>query len=475
MKSVIGRDKEINLLQEYYTSKTAEFVTVYGRRRIGKTFLIRETFKNNFYFYATGLANTSTDNQLYNFNKTLAKHYPDYKKNNFATNWLDAFDALHKYIMANKQKRKVIFIDELPWFDNPKSGFLSAFEYFWNHIASARKDVMLIICGSSASWIIHKLINNKGGLHNRVTQKIKLDPFTLYETEQLLMQKGIKWNQHQIAEAYMAFGGIPYYLQAIRKGLSVTQCIDELFYSKNGLLRSEFSNLYKSLFKHADNYMAVVKALSKKAKGLTRAEIIQIAKLPNGGGLTKVLHELEQCDFIRKYHLINTKKKDALYQLTDFYTLFYYNFIEKLNDLNATNWITQLDSATHRAWSGYAFEQLCLLHAKQIKSALGIAAIYTEISGWRSKNQEKNAQIDLVIDRKDSCINLCEMKFASKTYTIDKKYAENIQNKIGVFKQETNTKKAIFFTMVTTYGVSNNNYAQQWVSNHITLSQLFLL
>jgi uncharacterized protein len=238
---------------------------------------------------------------------------------------------------------------------------------------------MLIICGSSASWIINKLINNKGGLHNRVTQKIKLDPFSLYETEQYLLSKKIKWNQYQIAEAYMAFGGIPYYLNAIRKGLSVTQCIDELFFSTDGLLRNEFDNLYKSLFKHADNYMAVVKALSKKTKGLAREEIIQIAQLPNGGGITKVLNELEQCDFIRKYNLVNDKKKDALYQLTDFYTLFYYNFIEKINTLNENDWINQLDSTIHKAWAGYSFEQLCLQHVKQIKHVLGIAAIHTQV------------------------------------------------------------------------------------------------
>jgi uncharacterized protein len=475
MKNIIGRKKEIEVLLENYNNDAPAFLAVYGRRRVGKTFLIRETFSNDFYFHVTGLANATTEKQLYNFNKTLSKYYSTYKKNSFATNWFDAFDELNNYIESKKVKRKIIFIDELPWFDTAKSDFLSAFEHFWNHWASARKDIMLVICGSSASWIINKLINNKGGLHNRVTQKIKLEPFTLNETEQFLISKKIKWNQYQIAEAYMAFGGIPYYLNAIRKGLSVTQCIDELFFNSDGLLRNEFDNLYKSLFKYADNHMAVVHALSKKTKGLTREEIIQIAKLPNGGGITKVLNELEQCDFIQKYNLVNDKKKDALYQLTDFYSLFYYSFIEKLNGLDENNWITQLNSATHRAWTGYAFEQLCMQHVKQIKHALGIAAIHAQVSGWRSRAQGKNAQIDLVIDRKDNCINLCEMKFASKEYSIDKKYAANIQNKIAAFNQETNTRKAVFFTMVTTYGVSNNNYYQQWISNSITLDKLFML
>jgi uncharacterized protein len=475
MQKITGREKEINLLQELYESGKPEFLAVYGRRRVGKTFLVRECFNNNFYFHVTGLANAGTVRQLHNFNTTLAKYYPAYKPKQFAQNWFDAFAVFTTYLSDKKVKRKVIFIDELPWFDTAKSDFLSAFEHFWNHWASARKDIMLIICGSSAAWIISKLINNRGGLHNRITQKIKLEPFTLHETEQFLLYKNIKWTHYQIAEAYMAFGGIPYYLNAVRKGISVTQCIDELFYNKNGLLRNEFDNLYPSLFKHAGNYMGVVKALSKKAKGLTREEIIQTAKLPNGGGISKVLNELEQCDFIRKYTLVNNKQKDALYQLTDFYTLFYFNFIEKLNNHSELNWITQLDSPTHRSWSGYAFEQLCLMHVKQIKKALGIAAIHATVSGWRSRNLTQNAQIDLVIDRNDKCINLCEMKFSGKEFIIDKRYAANIQNKTGVFKTETNTKKAVFFTMVTTYGVAKNNYYQQWISNSITLSQLYAI
>ena len=475
MKNTIGRKNEIASILEIYNNQKPAFLAVYGRRRIGKTFLIREVFNNDFYFHVTGLAKTTAENQLYNFNKTLSKYYTAYKKNNFATNWFDAFDELNNYLQSKKTKRKIIFIDELPWFDNAKSDFLSAFEHFWNHWASARKDTMLVVCGSSASWIINKLINCKGGLHNRVTHKIKMEPFTLAETAQFLESKKIKWNQYQIAEAYMAFGGVPFYLDGVRKGLSVTQCIEELFFRDNGLLRNEFDNLYKSLFKHPENYMAVAHALSKKTKGLTREEIIKLAKLPNGGGISKVLIELEQCDFIRKYNLVQDKKKDALYQLTDFYTLFYYNFIEKLNTVNNNYWITQLNSTVHRAWRGYAFEQLCMLHTSQIKHALGIAAIHTQVSSWRSRVQKNNAQIDLVIDRKDNCINLCEMKFAEKEYTIDKKYSANIQNKIAAFKVETNTKKAVFFTMVTTYGVSNNNYYQQWISNSITLDKLFLV
>ncbi len=475
MKNIIGRKNEIEIISEIYNNEKPAFLAVYGRRRVGKTFLIREVFDNDFYFHVTGLANSTNEKQLYNFNKTLSKYYKSYSKKDFATNWFDAFDALNNYLQSKKTKRKLIFIDELPWFDIAKSDFLSAFEHFWNHWASARKDTMLVVCGSSASWIINKLINNKGGLHNRVTHKIKIEPFTLCETEQFLTAKKIKWNQYQIAEAYMAFGGIPYYLDAIRKGLSVTQCIEELFFSDNGLLRNEFDNLYKSLFKYPDNYMAVVHALSKKAKGLTREEIIKIAKLSNGGGISKVLNELEQCDFIRKYSLVNDKKKDALYQLTDFYSLFYFRFIQNLNTANSNNWITQLNSTVHKTWCGYAFEQLCMQHTKQIKHALGIAAIHTQASSWRSRTLENNAQIDLVIDRKDNCINLCEMKFAEKEYTMDKKYAANIQNKIAAFKQETNSKKAIFFTMVSTYGVANNNYYQQWVNNSITLDKLFLL
>lgn len=469
MSDVIGRDYEIECLKEYTTSPTSEFIVVYGRRRVGKTFLIRETFNNDFHFYITGKPNSTTALQLQNF-VTVLKKYSKKKRIDTPLNWHEAFVLLEEYLEKLKAKQKLIFIDELPWLDTHKSDFLSSFEHFWNHWASARKDIKLIVSGSAASWIINKIINSTGGLHNRATQKIKLHPFTLQETELFLQNKNIRWNHYQIIEAYMAMGGIPYYLNALKRGKSATQNIDELFFNERGLLKNEFNNLYASLFKNPENYIAVVKAISKKIKGLTRDEIAATAKLSNGGTLTKILTSLEECGFIRKYIPFDKMERDAVYQLIDFYTLFYFNFI--FNKATAKNnyWTITSKTPQYRAWSGYAFEQVCSMHLPQIKKELGISGIISNAASWRNKD----AQIDLLIDRNDQVINICEMKFSINSFTIDKKYADNLRNKIGSFIAQTKTKKAIFLTMVTTYGITNNAHAAQLVDNSLTMDSLFV-
>ena len=467
MKSIIGRDNEIEELHEYVNSAKSEFIVVHGRRRIGKTFLVRETFNQDFQFYLTGLANSTDEKQLNNFLKTLHAYKP--QKTESVINWFDAFQLLIKYLEKLNTKQKLIFIDELPWLDTPKSDFLSAFEHFWNHWASARKDIKLIVCGSATSWILNKLINNKGGLHNRVTQKIKLLPFTLSETEDFLHSKNIYWERYEIVETYMAMGGIPYYLDALKKSKSATQNIDYLFFSEKGLLKNEFDNLYKSLFRFAENHIAMVAILSTKIKGLTRGEILKASKLSNGGGNSKVLEELEQSGFIRKYIPYGNKKKEALYQITDFYTLFYFNFIYNKNTEKDNYWITAANSSKGNAWKGYSFEQLCMLHLPQMKKALGINGIESDVASWRNAN----AQIDVLIDRNDRAINICEMKFSINKFTIDKKYAENLRNKIGEFKAQTKTRKSVFLTLVTTYGITPNSYASQLVTNSITMDALF--
>ena len=467
MTTIIGREYEINELNEFIETPVSEFIVVYGRRRIGKTFLIRETFQLKFHFYLTGLANATNEQQLYNFAKTLSNYTN--QKIKITTNWTDAFDLLIKYLSKQKAKNKILFIDEMPWLDTAKSDFLTALEHFWNHWVSARRDIKLIVCGSATSWILNKLINNKGGLHNRVTQKIKLLPFTLYETELFLLSKNIRWTHYEIIEVYMAMGGIPYYLNLLRKSKSATQNIDFLFFNEKGLLKNEFENLYASLFKYAANYVKMVTVLSKKVKGLTRAEILESSKLANGGGNTKVLEELEQNGFIRKYIPFGKKLKEALYQVTDFYTLFYFNFIDGQKIEKDNYWITTASSHKGNAWKGYSFEQLCMAHLPQMKSALGISGIQSDVATWRNAD----AQIDVLIDRNDNAINICEMKFSIKEYKIEKKYADNLRNKIGSFKEQTKTRKSIFLTLVTTYGIIKNPYSSQLVTNSITMDALF--
>lgn len=470
MSYLIGRQREASLFNEFITGTQSEFIVVYGRRRVGKTFLIRELLRKHFNFHMTGLANATLDEQLYNFHNALHT-FNTSKKREKPTNWLEAFQQLISHLTKSKQTKKVVFFDELPWLDTPKSGFIQALEHFWNSWASARNDVVLIVCGSAASWMINKIIKNKGGLHNRVTQKIRLAPFTLHECELLLKAKGIVWNKYQIAEAYMALGGIPYYWSHIKKGKSAAQAIDELCFSVNAILKDEYQNLYASLFKNADGHELIVKTLSKKTIGLTRKEIIALSKLPNGGGTTKVLEELETSGFIRKYKPIGRENRESIFQLLDFYSLFYFQFIYKKKNNSEDYWQKNIDHPSHRAWAGYAFEQLCLMHLPQIKKALGISGVETEAASWRGKSNK--CQIDLLIDRRDQVINLCEMKYAIGEIEITKKYADELRNKLQAFKSETSTKKAVHLTFVSTYGAKQNLYASGLIQQQITLDQLF--
>jgi AAA+ ATPase superfamily predicted ATPase len=463
--------KEQAILKQQVESDRPEFIAVYGRRRVGKTFLIKEYFSNRFTFYLTGLANAGTQKQLLNFNVSLNQYgkisYPA------ADTWLEAFRQLaHLLHCSSRKSKKVVFLDELPWMDTPRSGFISALEHFWNGWASSRPDVLLIVCGSATSWMINKLIKNHGGLHNRVTRQMYIEPFTLGECEEFYAHNKIVMSRRQVVESYMILGGIPYYLSLMDKSLSLAQNIDELCFARTGALWEEFSNLYASLFRYSEHHVKVVETLGKKAKGLTREEIIAGAKLPDGGTLSKTLEELEQCGFIRKYRSFDKKSKYTLYQLVDFYTLFYLNFIRHHRNSSKSFWTSISGQARQVVWSGYAFEMVCLSHVEQIKHKLGISGVLTGVASWRSNGAAPGAQVDLLIARNDQIINLCEIKYAHAEFGIDRKYDEVLRNKREAFVRETKTRKAVHLTMITTYGVKQNEYSGL-VQSEVKMDDLF--
>lgn len=470
---IIGRTLERTILKNCYDSSKAEFIAVYGRRRIGKTFLVKNFFNGKFDFYITGIFQGSKKEQLTFFNKQLNEYsnalYP------VVDNWFDAFDQLKHYISSLKKEKVVIFIDELPWLDTPRSRFLKAFELFWNSWGADQPNLKLIVCGSATTWMVSHLLGNKGGLHNRVTRRLKLSPFSLSEVEDFLLSRGIEWNRYQIAEAYMILGGTPYYLEMIQKGFSLSQNIDYLFFAENAELRDEYSFLFRSLFNDSSIYRSTVELLSKKATGLTRAEMAKTLKLPTGGTFSEVLENLCNCDFIRKYSAFGKKERDVIYQLTDLYTLFYLRFVKKYNGQDSHFWSNMIDVPERRSWSGYAFEQLCLHHIPQIKQKLGISGIQSDVCSWKAQATEehKGGQIDLIIDRKDQIINLCEMKYSINEYDITPKYLNEMQNRKELFRTLTKTRKALHLTMVTTYGIKQNAQSGM-IQSEIMLDDLFL-
>lgn len=453
---MVGREGELSILNTCLTSEKSEFIALYGRRRVGKTYLIRTLFKDKMLFQLTGLANANMQQQLINFKIAFQEQFTE-REDIDPKNWLEAFHLIKQKITSSKVKKKIIFIDELPWLDSTNSFFVQALEHFWNSWASNRTDVFLIVCGSAASWMIQKVINNKGGLHNRLTHRLKIEPFTLKECKQYADTKNLGLNKYQLIQLYMVLGGIPYYWDHVKKGQSASEVINELCFSKNGILKTEFSLIYKSLFNKYDRHEQIIKALASKTKGLTRDEIIKATKMVNGGSISRLLSELEESGFIRKYVPFEKKNRSSLYQLADFYSLFYMKFIQSESSFSKNHWLKLIDSPKHRTWSGYSFEQLCLYHTDEIKKALGISGVETRVSSWKSF--ESGTQIDLLIERRDQVINLCEIKFSINEFTITKKYDEELRTKLGNFRAETKTRKAVMLTFISTFGLKQNEYS----------------
>lgn len=471
----IGREKEKTILHKALASKEAEMVAVIGRRRVGKTFLIKSTYSEYIQFQMSGIQNATIERQLENFAYRLSLAAQKEDLIETPPNWFRAFTTLINHLKAlNLTEKYVVFFDEVPWMATHKSDFIQGLSFFWNSWA-VDQDIVVVICGSAASWMIQKVVNHTGGLHNRITRRINLKPFTLSETEEYFKSRNIPLNSYHIVQIYMALGGIPHYLKEIEAGKSAIQNINDVCFSENGLLKNEFSKLYPSLFDRPDNHIAVVRALATKRKGMTREEIIRISKIKNGGSLTKVLQELEESGFITSYYAYGKKKKDKLFRLTDEYSLFYLHFIEKNIYQGNDTWNHLSQTQQYKIWSGYTFESICIKHLPQIKKALSIGGVYAISSSFFKKgtSTEKRAQIDLLLDRKDQVINLFEIKFYEKEFVITRAYAQTLKDKKDIFQETTKTKKMIFWTFIAPFGLKHNQHSLDLVYNVLGLEALF--
>ena len=475
MNNLIGRKRECERLEKCMAASTAQLIVVYGRRRVGKTFLINQFFKNKFEFKLTGAFNQEKNIQLRNFSDELNRRSE--KERPVPKDWIQAFSYLREYTETlSPDQKHVFFIDEMPWLDTRNSGFLPAFEYFWNDYGSCKDNLVFIICGSSTSWMIENIADNKGGLFNRQTCRLYLEPFSLGQTREYLNSKGISWSEYDIAECYMIMGGIPYYLSLLDSDLSYVQNIDNLFFRKKAELWDEFDHLYHTLFTNSDRYIQVVEALSEKKMGYTRKELSEKTGIALNGNLTKILDNLINSGFVRASGFYGNKKKETLYQSSDYYSNFYFRFIKDNHGKDEHYWSKALDIPSRRVWAGLTFEQLCRDHVAQIKKKLGIAGVLSEEYIWFSRENDElgipGAQIDLLIERRDRIINICEIKFASDEYVIDKDYDMKLRNKIETFRKLTSNKSGLQLTMITTYGVKANKYSNI-AGSQVTLEDLF--
>lgn len=469
---IIGRVKELERLRRTLSNEYSQFVAVYGRRRVGKTFLIKEAFDYSFAFQHSGIAKGDMRMQLDEFSNSLERQGMKSKRR--IKSWSDAFFALENGLERLPEGKKVVFLDELPWMDTAKSNFVPALDHFWNGWCSFRKDIVLIVCGSATSWIVGKILKDHGGLHNRLTDQIHLRPFTLSECELMAHSKGLPLARHQVLEGYMVMGGIPFYWDKLDKAQSMDQNIDRLFFGLEAPLMDEFEQLYASLFRNPTAHIAVVTALGLKKIGMTREELLAATGLENCGALTKVLEELEACGFIRSYQMPGRRRKGSVFQLIDNFSLFYFKFMADGSNCRSGTWMSKVASQERYIWNGLSFELVCLEHIDQIKRALGIGGIRTEVHAWRRKGDalREGAQIDLLIKRADHSVNLCEMKFAEGEYEIKAEEDRKIMQRRAAFVEDEGFKGSVFVTMVTPHGVLKNGYWNN-IQSEVTLDGLF--
>lgn len=474
---MVGRKQESEELNRIYNRNKAELVAIYGRRRVGKTYLVDETFEGRITFRHAGLSPADEDSkgllklQLEHFYNSL--DIQGMEKCEKPTSWLEAFLLLEKFLLAKDDgSRQLVFLDELPWLDTPKSGFIRAFEAFWNTWACHRKNLMVIVCGSANSWIQDKLINNHGGLYNRVTYEMKLAPFNLCECEQLYKEYNVNMSRYDIVQSYMIFGGIPFYMGYVNPKMSLAQNIDNLFFNRNAVLRDEYNKLFSSVFVNPEAVKNIVKLLYTRNAGYTRKEIVEKLNITDGGRLSRNLNALISSDFVIKYVPFGFGKREEHYKLIDPFCIFYLHFIEGQRN-NEKFWQQNSTSASISSWRGFAFENVCFNHVDQIKYALGIPAVITEASAWSKKEDNtEGVQIDLLIIRNDNVINMCEIKYYSGPYKVDKDYYAKLLRRQSVLMEKVSPKVSIHSTLITTFGLVVNEYSGAFV-NTITMNDLF--
>lgn len=462
---MVGREREIRELNRLYNRKRADLVAIYGRRRVGKTFLIDETFGSRITFRHAGLS--PADQQPEGMLKAQLEHFyrslkeQGMEKPEKPSSWMEAFYQLECFLkQKDNGERQLVFLDEMPWMDTPRSGFMQAFEGFWNNWACHRKNIMVIVCGSANSWILDNLINNHGGLYNRVTYEIKLSPFSLQECEQLFRENGVRFSRYDIAQSYMIFGGIPYYLEYIDAELSLAQNVDYLFFSRSAKLANEFVRLFDSIFDDSETARNIIRLLYTRNAGFTRSEIIENLQLPNGSRISRILNALTAGDFIIRYVPFGMSKRKVHYKLTDPFCLFWLHFLGEKTELTEDYWQQRVTSQSVVVWRGYAFENLCFNHIPQIKRALGISGVITSASAWskRSEDQE-GTQIDLLLFRNDNVVNMCELKYYGNEFTVDLQYYKKILYRQELLLKDISAKYAVHSTLITTFGLKRNEYA----------------
>ena len=472
---IIGRKAEQEVLLQCERSGKSELICVYGRRRVGKTYLIEQTFAECFSFRASGIEGGNTRTQLRAFHQRLRAGGD--RSKTIPADWFEAFSRLEKLlysgnIIQSPHGKKTIFLDEFPWFATARSDFLAAFGEFWNRCGTVKGDLMFIICGSATSWIIGNLIENTGSLYNRVTCQLFLRPFTLRETEMYFQDREFDWTRNQITECQMLFGGLPYFFDLLNANESLAWNIDHLCFQPNALLKHESKRLLEATLRKSKVYDSILNLLSDHPYGIEKSVCMESLGIPYGT-FFRAVDELVKCGYVWEYREPHRKNRPLCIRLTDPFLLFHYHFLSGAGNDSITSYQSFTgDEGRYRNWRGHAFENLCMYHIPAIKQALGITGVETEEYPWSSEMNNGGVQIDLVIERKDQITNLCEIKYTDQPYQITADYEKNLLRKIQVYREETGTRQALKLVLISAEGLAGTAH-QERIAHVITLNELF--
>ena len=453
---LIGRDREQRDLRQLIDDKSPQLIGVYGRRRVGKTFLVRAVFDQPdiTFIEITGQKGKPLAQQLRNFSDALTTAFRLPVPVVIPTSWREAFSLLTT-LLSEQPGKKVIFFDELPWLATKRSGMLQELDYFWNTKWSRLESLVVVLCGSAASWMLEKLINAKGGLHNRLTKIVPLKPFSLHTTEQFLTQRKIRLDRSQLLDLYFCTGGIPFYLSLLPTHSSAAKLVQQLAFEESGRLFTEFDVLLQSLFDDSEAHKVILSLLANKRYGLTRKELQSLSGLSGGGALSKPLDELSASGFIQRLVPFEGTTRNAYYQLTDEYTLFYHRWIAPLRSRAGVipdgYWLHEFGSQAYSAWAGLTLEVVCMKHINEMLRALGISGMKVLPSTWRcvpstaesETRKSSGAQIDIVLDRADRVINLCEIKYRRDPLKITTNLEKKLLEKQSIFLEQTRTNRTV--------------------------------
>ena len=493
---MIGRKKEIKLLNEICDLEESSLVAIYGRRRIGKTYLVNHMFKKYrqdcLFFEFTGAYDGDKRGQIDNFIDQVYEWF--YVEPSFEIkSWSDAFRFLKRTIDKEIKKRDsnekvIVFLDEVPWIDRSnKGGFLSALGYFWNTWCEPRENVVLILCGSNSSWIRDKILKNaRGSLYQRVTHQISMYPFDLKETKAyLLEQKGFMIDNKTVTDIYMIFGGVAKYLSFLNPNESSAENIDRVFFSIHGSMYREYDELFSSLFADkSDYYKSVIELLCTRRSGFSLSDISKAFNEKLGGKLRLAIAELEECGFIKGLSKYGNSVRGVNYMIVDPYILFHHKWIKGFsrNDIATlpnNYWLHKSSSQSYAVWSGYAFEIVVMVNIRLYLNAIGRLGFFSGVYHWQhmaKSEDEQGAQIDMVVNYGNNIFDILECKYYNSEYVISKEYAKNIKNKLSMFKKYglySKQKSELRLVFLTSYGVKMNAEAHSLNISRVCLDDLF--